>query len=143
MATHEDRTAALIFALVQLQGKLGMAGEKLVAPIGLTSARWQVLGTIIAAPMTMADIARAVGNARQSVRRLVGELETDGLVRFQANPRNKRVPLVEITDQGRSLYEAADRLRIPWNRNLASKLEEADVVITKRVIDKLAKILEV
>lgn len=143
MAAHEDRTAALIFALVQLQGKLGMAGEKLVAPIGLTPARWQVLGTIVAAPMTMADIARAVGNARQSVRRLVGELETDGLVRLQANPRNKRVPLVEITDRGRSLYEAADRLRIPWNRNLASQLEDTDVVIAKRVIDKLAKVLEV
>jgi len=138
---HEERTAALIFVLVQLEGKLTAAGERLVGPIGLTPARWKVLGTIRNAPMTMAEIGRALGNARQSVRRLVGELADAGLVQSVENPRSKKAALVDITAAGLELYNKADAVRIPWNRNLASRLDREDVITALKLVGELSTIL--
>ena len=49
------RTAAgkalsdLILDLFRLNSRISAAGDRLVADLGLTSARWQVLGAIVAA----------------------------------------------------------------------------------------------
>ena len=138
---HEQCTAALLFALVQLEGKLTAAGERLVGPLGLTPARWKVLGTIRTTPMTMAQIGRQLGNARQSVRRIVGELADAGLVRTVENPRSKKAALVEITPDGLALYKQADAVRIPWNRELASRLDSGEVRTALKVVGQLSAML--
>src|SRR5205814_345438 len=50
----------LILEVFRLNGRLLAAGDRLVADLGLTSARWQVLGAIALAssPMPVAWIAR-------------------------------------------------------------------------------------
>ncbi len=52
------------------------AGDRLGAPEGLTSARWQVLGAIALAerPLTVPQIARRMGLTRQSVHAIVQRL---------------------------------------------------------------------
>ncbi len=50
-------------------GLLTAAGDVLARPAGQTSARWQVLAAVEDAPATVADVARALGLARQSVQR--------------------------------------------------------------------------
>src|SRR5271166_4204772 len=89
----------LILEVFRLNGRLLEAGDALVADIGLTSARWQVLGAVAlsAVPLPVAHIARNMGLARQSVQRLVDEMLADGLVRHAPNPHHRRAKLVLLT----------------------------------------------
>ena len=86
----------LILEVFKLNGRLLGAGDQLVASLGLTSARWQVLGAIAfaGAPQPVANIARNMGLTRQAVQRVVNELETEGFLMFAPNPHHQRAKLV-------------------------------------------------
>jgi hypothetical protein len=60
--------------------------------LGLTCARWQVLGAIVAAecPQPVAWLARDLGANRQNVQRIIYDLHKDGLVAFEPNPHHRR-----------------------------------------------------
>lgn len=105
----------LALDVFQVNGALIALGDRLVAPLGLTSARWQVLGAVAQAPdgLPTADIARNMGLARQSVQRVVDELAREGVLAFAPNPRHKRAKLVRLTDKGRTLLQATDALWTP------------------------------
>ena len=58
-----DALTDLILDFFRLNSLLLTAGDRLVAELGLTSARWQVLGAIVAAerPQPVAWLARDMG----------------------------------------------------------------------------------
>lgn len=120
--TRTDRTAQtrelteLIFEVFRLHGELIAMGDRMVAPIDLTSARWQVLGSIDEAgqPLTVPMIARHLGVTRQAVQRVVRDLEAHGLVRLSDNPHHKTAKLVELTEQGQRAVAEADRIFTGW-----------------------------
>ncbi|WP_443019728.1 MarR family winged helix-turn-helix transcriptional regulator [Sphingomonas adhaesiva] len=126
---HETKTGELIFEILRLHGRLIAAGDSLVGPLGLTSARWQVLGTVANTEdrITMADIARSLGQSRQSVRRVVSELIDEGFLEMADNPRHLRAPHVILTSKGMETYRKATDARIPWNRRLSEKVAPQDV----------------
>jgi MarR family len=59
----------LVLEVFRLNGWLLAAGNHLTRPVHQSSARWQVVGAIDHAPMTVSQIARAMGLTRQSVQR--------------------------------------------------------------------------
>ena len=61
---------------------------------------------------------------------------------FAANPHHRRAQLVVLTDKGRSTYEAAMRLQVPWVNGLAAGLTAKDMAIAHRVIEALRHELE-
>jgi DNA-binding MarR family transcriptional regulator len=144
----ERATAAeitdLVLEVFRVNGRLIAAGDALVGRIGLTSARWQVLGAIAlqARPVPVVRIADAMGLARQSVQRIVDALAQDGLVVFRDNPHHKRAKLVALTAKGRTLYGAAMRLQKPWAGKLAGRLDAAAVATTLDVLKALRVRLE-
>ena len=83
---------------VPVERRLIAAGDDLVSDLGLTSARWQVLGAIALAPAaeTVARLARAMGLHRQGVQRIVNELAAEGIVvlgrQSASPPRQARAP---------------------------------------------------
>src|ERR1700730_5748697 len=95
-----DAFAALAISVLQLAGHLTAAGDALTKPLGQTSARWQVLAAADHATMSVAQIARALGLARQGVQRLADLLEADGLARYQDNPAHQRAKLLVLTHAG-------------------------------------------
>jgi DNA-binding MarR family transcriptional regulator len=125
--------------LFRLNSLLLTAGDRLVAPLGLTSARWQILGAIVAAqhPQPVAWLARNLGANRQNVQRIVNDLEQEGLACFQANPHHRRAQLVVLTDKGRQAYDAAMRLQAPWINSLSEGLSVRDIETVRRVTSGL------
>ena len=133
-----------ILDLFRANGLLLTAGDRLVAPLGLTSARWQILGAIVGAerPEPVAWLARNLGANRQNVQRIVNDLERDGLVTFEANPHHRRAQLVVLTDKGRQAFEAAGRLQVPWVNGLADGLSVKEIDAAHRVVTTLRSRLE-
>ncbi len=122
--SKQDAVTSLILETFRLNGSLLAFGDALVAPVGLTSARWQVLGAIALAelPLPVAHIARAMGLTRPAVQRLVNQMQQDGLVRFAPNPNHARAQLVLLTAQGAAAYEAAMQRYAPWASHLGAGL---------------------
>ena len=121
----------LILRIFRLNGALLAAGDRLVGELGLTSARWQLLGGIAEQeePLPVAQLARKIGVTRQAVQRIANELAAEGVIAFRANPRHKRAQLVEMTERGRDLFMRSLELQRPWAAALgrgltASQIEE-------------------
>ena len=119
-------------------------GDRLVAPFGLTSARWQVLGAIVLSerPQPVAWIARDLGANRQNVQRIINDLHHEGFVVFQPNPHHKRAHLVVLTDKGRHAFEAAIDAYNPRVDALAADFAVEDLKIANRVMAMLRDRLE-
>lgn len=134
----------LILDVFRLNGRLLAEGDRLVAPLGLTSARWQVLGAIALAPapQPVAWIARSMGLYRQGVQRIVNELEQEGFVTFADNPHHRRAKLVTLTAKGEATCAAADRLQKPWVNALAKGLSAGDIASARRLLDNVRRRLE-
>ena len=107
--TPGQAVSDLILDLFRVNSLLIATGDRLVAGLRLTSARWQVLGAVVAAkrPQPVAWLARDLGAHRQNIQRIVNDLRRDGLLEFQPNPHHKRAPLVVLTDSGQSAFTAA------------------------------------
>jgi DNA-binding MarR family transcriptional regulator len=134
----------LILDLFRLNSLLLTAGDRLVARLGLTSARWQVLGATVAAerPQPVAWLARDMGANRQNVQRIINDLHKEGLVAFEANPHHRRAQLVVLTDRGKQAFAAAMRLQTPWLNRLSEGLSIKDIQTFHHVILALREKLE-
>lgn len=106
--TRETMTE-LSLEVFRLNGALLALGDDLVEDLGLTSARWQVLGAIAQSPVPLpvAHLARNMGLTRQSVQRLVGEMSTDGLLVLAPNPHHRRAQLVLFTERGKAAWDGS------------------------------------
>jgi DNA-binding MarR family transcriptional regulator len=73
----------LALDLFRLANRMIASGDRLVADLGLTSARWQVLGSIgaVERPQPVAWLARDMGANRQNIQRIVNDLATAGMSR--------------------------------------------------------------
>jgi len=125
-----------ILAVFRLNNLLLRSGDRLVEPLGLTSARWQILGAIAYAERAqpVAWLARDLGANRQNVQRIVNDLESAGLVAFETNPHHRRAQLVVLTDKGKRTFESAMRLQVPWVESLCEGLPLKDVETSNRVV---------
>lgn len=105
----------------RLNGQFLALAEQLAKPAGLTAARWQVLGAIVREPLSVADIARAMGITRQSVQRIADLMAEQGLAEYVPNPAHRRAKLLKLTAEGDA---ALDRIR-PAQKVAAERLVEA------------------
>src|SRR6476620_7030927 len=148
MTTKRTRAAEALTDLVldvfRLNGLLLTAGDRIVARLGLTSARWQVLGAIAYAERAqpVAWLARDMGGNRQNVQRIVNDLRKTGLVTLEVNPHHRRASLVVLTEKGRRTFDEAMRVQAPWADLLSEGLAIKDIDTTRRVVAELRKRLE-
>jgi DNA-binding MarR family transcriptional regulator len=139
-----DALTGLILDVFRLNGLLLMAGDRMVARLGLTSSRWQVLGAVFDAERAqpVAWLARDLGGNRQNVQRIVNDLQKMGLVTLGVNPHHRRASLVVLTEKGRRTYEEASHVQAPWANALSEDLAIKDIDTTRRVVAELRKKLE-
>ena len=144
MSSGGTRLTELILETFRLNGRLLAAGDALVRGLGLTSARWQVLGAVALSPVPLpvSHIARTMGLSRQAVQRIANELEAQGIVRFAPNPHHQRAKLVVLTQHGRALYEAAAERQGPWAAALAGGLPPAAIEAATELLRTVRSRLE-
>ncbi|MEV0974280.1 MarR family winged helix-turn-helix transcriptional regulator [Microtetraspora glauca] len=127
----------LVIEVFRANGLLLATGDELAGPVGLTSARWQVLGVIDHEPITVAGVARTMGLARQSVQQTADSLAADGLIVFQDNPLHRRSRLMTLTSEGRAALAYVERHQAEWANRLGGRLSLADMKITISTLREL------
>ncbi|MFO1188768.1 MAG: MarR family winged helix-turn-helix transcriptional regulator [Alphaproteobacteria bacterium] len=144
MAAGAGPITDLIVETFRLNGTLLAAGDRLVADIGLTSARWQVMGAIAmsAIPLSVAQTARNMGLSRQAVQRIANALSAEDLVAFLPNPHHARARLVVLTKKGNRTFETAIGRQRPWALTLASGLSEREITTAVTVLKAVRNRLE-
>ncbi len=139
-----DALTELILTMFRANNLTLTWGDRLVAPFGLTSARWQILGAIVLSERSqpVAWIARDLGANRQNVQRIVNDLHKEGIVVFEPNPHHKRAHLVVLTDKGRRVYGAALGVYYTKAEKLAESRSLEEIRTAHRVVATLRDRLE-
>jgi DNA-binding MarR family transcriptional regulator len=132
-----DAFSGLVVRLFRLNGILAAEGDALARPTGQSSARWQVLAMVDGGPMTVAQIARTLGLARQSVQRVADALESAGLLRYEDNPRHRRARLAMLTPDGRTVLKRIQAAQRPWADELGGAVGERDLQRVNATLDRV------
>ncbi|MFW2386710.1 MAG: MarR family winged helix-turn-helix transcriptional regulator [Polyangiales bacterium] len=132
---------ALILEAFRLNGELLDAGNEITKPHGLTSARWQVMGAIDMAgrPLTVAQIARRMGLARQGVQRIVNDLVQLGMVVLQDNIDHQRAKLASLSRKGHKAIAQIDEAQVAWVNRLSDGLSEREIKRALRLMKTVAE----
>ncbi|MEU9057967.1 MarR family winged helix-turn-helix transcriptional regulator [Streptomyces sp. NPDC048430] len=134
-----SRTAIGVF---RLNGRFLAVAEELAGPAGLTAARWQVLGAVLAEPLPVSGIARAMGITRQSVQRIADLLVDRGLAEYVANPAHRRAKLLRPTEEGRTAVSRITPAHTEFAARLAEALGEEEFARTVQVLERLSDALD-
>ena len=135
----------LVLSLFRLNGLLIAEGDEMTEALGLTSARWKVIGVIALSNsgLTVPGIARVLGQSRQAVQRITDVMVTDGLLSYEPNPKHKRSVLVVLTEEGKTAYKDLRDVQDPWaiDNTEDIPIEELDVGLrlVRRLIQKFDK----
>jgi DNA-binding MarR family transcriptional regulator len=127
----------LAVQVLRLAGVLIDAGDTLAKPAGQTSARWRVLAAVEDDPATVATIARALGQARQSVQRIADLLAADGLAEFHDNPEDRRAMLLRLTPRGRAMLRKIQAAQRVWADAIGAALGERDLRAASATLARL------
>jgi DNA-binding MarR family transcriptional regulator len=103
----------------------------ILRPLGLTFARYQVLGMLRwAGPMTLGAVGRRLWITPATVTSAMDRLENAGLSRRVAHPTDARARLVEITAKGRRLFDrAVEKLNADLFGTVGLATEELDLLV--------------
>lgn len=129
----------LALTVFRLNGLLLHWGDRLVEPLGLTSARWQMLGAIALAqmPLTAPLIGEAMGVTRQGAQKQLNLLLEQGLVETRSNPARRRSPFYALTPQGLALYRQADAMWVATAAELAKATPAAQALAATQTLESI------
>lgn len=131
----------IVIESFKLSGLLATEGDRIAAPLGLSSARWKILGALARSetPLTVSQIARNMGQSRQAVQSLVNIMSEIGLVEFQNNPNHKRAKLAVLTPNGKHTYEQIEAIQVPWANQRASQISIEELEVTLATLKKISE----
>jgi DNA-binding MarR family transcriptional regulator len=132
----------LVLTVFRLNGLLLEAGDRMAAPVGQTSARWQIMGCIDEEAKSVADIARIMGLARQSVQRVADLLVKDGLAVYEENPAHKRAKLLRLNARGLKALRVIEKAQRTWANNVGKELSKRELDRVHKLLEQLLEILE-
>jgi len=78
--------------------------------LGMSFARARAVRRLARRPMSMSELADALGIDRPNATVIVADLEAQGLVRRRPHPTDGRAKVVEATRKGRDMARQADRI---------------------------------
>ena len=137
-----DKFTDLVLEIFKLNGSLKTAGDQLSKDLGLTSARWKVLGALGQGPLTVSQIARKMGLTRQNVQQLVNNLAQKELVSLKENPDHQTAKLIQLNDSGRDVLGRISLKQIEWANRISSALETRELETALKTLILISKNLD-
>lgn len=137
-----DLLSGTALTVFRLNGQFLAVAEELARPVGLTAARWQVLGSVTDTPKPVSGIARELGSARQSVQRIADVLVEQGLAEYLPNPAHSRAKLLAPTEQGVAALRRIDPAHGRLADALVAELGEEGAASTLAALRLLSEAME-
>lgn len=119
------------YVLIKLGETVTQIGEQVLAPLGLTGRKFNLLATVAAGgTLSQRDIAGRLGLDPNAVGDMLDELENAGLVSRRRNREDRRRHVVLLTPAGEQAFAAADARVHDAERGLLEPLtgDEADLL---------------
>ena len=131
----------LVLSIFRLNGLLIAEGDAMTEKLGLTHARWKVIGAVALSQngLTVPGIARVLGQSRQAVQRITDVMASDGLLEYSSNPKHKRSVLVLLSDQGKEVYNTLRDVQDPWAIDATGEIPAEELETALRLIQRLIK----
>ncbi|MDC0222159.1 MarR family transcriptional regulator [Gammaproteobacteria bacterium] len=131
----------LVLSVFRLNGLLIAQGDDMTEGLGLTHARWKVIGAIALSNngLTVPGIARVLGQSRQAVQRITDVMVEDGLLEYHENPKHKRSVLVLLSNQGKEIYNTLREVQDPWAIDATQDIPVEELETALRLIRRLIK----
>ena len=137
-----DVLTDVVIATFRLNGRFLDVAQRLASEGGLTAAWWQVLGGVLDAPHSVAEVARRMGLTRQAVQRIADLLVERGLAEYLPNPAHRRAKLIACTDAGHWAIRQVALVQRPWADRTASRLTADELRQTLATMQRLVEVLE-
>ena len=131
----------LVLSIFRLNGLLIAEGDAMTEKLGLTHARWKVIGAVALSRngLTVPGIARVLGQSRQAVQRITDVMSSDGLLEYSSNPKHKRSVLVLLSEQGKEVYNTLREVQDPWAIDATGEIPAEELETALRLIQRLIK----
>ena len=131
----------LVLSIFRLNGLLIAEGDAMTEKLGLTHARWKVIGAVDLSQngLTVPGIARVLGQSRQAVQRITDVMVKDGLLEYTENPQHKRSVLVLLSQYGKNVYSSLREVQDPWALDATGEIPSEELETALRLIQRLIK----
>ena len=105
--------------------------------LGMSFGRTRAIRRLARRPMSMRELAAALGIDPPNATVVVADLEAQGLVRRRPHPTDGRAKVVEATRKGKALARRADAILATPPAALRA-LGAEDIATLRRILDRVA-----
>ncbi len=117
-------------------------GDAMNSRFQQSAARWRVLIRIELGDVSASAIAKVTGYSRQSVHRLLAELQTEGLVRTSADPNDQRRLRPRLTKRGRAVLVGMESGFNVWAQELVAQMGASRLEQTSQFLEEAVMLLQ-
>ena len=137
----EERFSAALHTSARLWR---LALDKRLKHLGIGQSGWITIAMVAKAaePMSQRALADLVGVEGPSMVSMLDRLERDGFVTRAASPTDRRVKLVQLTDNGKTLYAEVINEAAPFRADLLAGLDPQAMAAATALLETLKKRLE-
>lgn len=107
--------------------------------LGMSFGRARAIRRLAREPLSMGELAAALGIDPPNATVLIDDLEAQGLVRRRPHPSDRRAKLVEATRRGTTLARRADDILATPPATL-SALDGDDLEALQRILERLQRV---
>jgi MarR family transcriptional regulator, transcriptional regulator for hemolysin len=124
--------------LAQAAKAVGRAFDDALAQAGGSVPVWLVLITLKSRPFaSQRELAGAVGIQGATLTHHLNAMESAGLVTRRRDPGNRRLHLVQLTDDGEALFRRLREAAADFDARLRAGLSEEDLEQARQLLSRL------
>ncbi|MFI6928686.1 MarR family winged helix-turn-helix transcriptional regulator [Nonomuraea spiralis] len=118
--------------------QVGRAFDDALARAGGSTPAWQVLVSLKSRKLgNQRELAEAMGIQGATLTHHLNTMERDGLLTRRRDPDNRRVHVVELTEEGERLFHRLREVVTAFDRQLRAGLGEEELAAFERVLARL------
>jgi MarR family transcriptional regulator, transcriptional regulator for hemolysin len=138
MASVQAAADSLGLAVARTARTLSRALDDALVAAGGSTPTWQVLLALKSADhRTQGELAEAIGIRQPTLTHHLDTLTRGGFVTREAEPGNRRVQRVTLTEAGEQLFLRLRRAAASFDGRLRAGLGEDDVAVLRRLLAQL------
>ncbi len=124
--------------LAQTAKAVSRAFDDALAAAGGSTPVWLVLISLKTRPVSnQRELAEAVGIRGATLTHHLNAMESDGLLSRHRDPSNRRVHLVELTDEGEAMFHRLRKAAVAFDKRVHAGFTDAEVAQFEGMLARL------